>query len=179
MTSQSKLKKLKSKIIITGEPGSGKSFIAQAADACVSSQEIGVSIGKISETIKDTSHEMTLMTWAITEGRPKKSTHYEHAQAAIVVCDLTKPKTVMQSSEWADRILDFSGDIPIFFVANNANLALPDTTRLIRDVANRYNSAYYPIFKKDRRSARDLLGLIAWEISENMTSEKQDELISW
>jgi signal recognition particle receptor subunit beta len=179
MTSESKLKKLKSKIIITGEPGAGKSFIAQAADACVASQEIGVSIGKISETIEDTSHEMTLMTWAITHGRPKKSTHFEHAQAAIVVCDLSKPKTVLQSSEWADRILDYSGDIPIFFAANNANLALPDTSRLLRKVANRYNSAYYPILEEDRRSARDLLGLIAWEISENMTSKKQSDLVSW
>jgi signal recognition particle receptor subunit beta len=179
MTNISKLKKLKSKIIITGEPGSGKSFTAQAADACMATQEIGVSIGKISEILEDTSHEMTLMTWAITEGRPKKSTHYEHAQAAIVVCDLTKPKTVMQSSEWADRILDYSGEIPIFFAANNAELGSPDTSKLLRKVANRYNSTYYPIMKKDRESARGLLGLVAREISDNMTSNRNNRLISW
>jgi signal recognition particle receptor subunit beta len=179
LSKETKLKKLKSKIIITGEPGAGKSFIAQATDACIPSQEIGVSIGKISETIEETSLEMTLMTWAITEGRPKKSTHLENAHAAIIVCDISKPKTVIQSTEWANRILDFSGDIPLFFVANNADIESSDTSRLLRKVAHRYNSAYYPIFKKERKSARDLLGLIAWEISDNMTNKRTDKLVSW
>jgi signal recognition particle receptor subunit beta len=177
--SESKLKKLKSKIIITGEPGAGKTFIAKATDACIASQEIGVSIGKMSKIIEDTSHEMTLLTWAITEGRPKKSTHMEYAQAAIIVCDLANPKTVMKSSEWANRILEFSGDIPIFFAANNADSGLADTTRLLRKVANRYNSSYYPILEKDRKSSRDLLELIAWELSEDAISEKHNELVSW
>lgn len=179
LSTERKLRKLKSKIIITGEPGAGKSFIAQATDACIPSQEIGVSIGKVSETIEETSHEITLMTWAITRGRPKKSTHFEDAHAAIVVCDLTKPKTVMLISKWADHILDFSGNIPIFFAGNNADLALPDTTRLLRKVANRYNSVYFPILKKDRESARDLFGLVAWELSDNITHHKKDKLISW
>jgi hypothetical protein len=177
--SESNLRKLKSKIIITGEPGAGKSFIAKATDVCVASQEIGVSIGKMSKTIEDTSHEMTLITWAISEGRPKKSTHLEYAQAAIIVCDLENPKTVMKSSEWANRILEFSGDIPLFFAANNADSGLPDTTRLLRKVANKYNSSFYPILEKDRKSARGLLELIAWELSEDMISEKHHDLISW
>jgi signal recognition particle receptor subunit beta len=173
------MKKLKSKIIITGEPGAGKSFIAKATDVCVASQEIGVSIGKISETIEETSHEITLLTWAVTQGRPKKSTHLEHAHAAIIVCDISKPKTVIQSSEWANMILNYSGDIPLFFVANHADSDSTDSSRLLRKISHRYNSMYYPIFKNERKSARDLLGLVAWEISDNMINKRADRLISW
>jgi hypothetical protein len=119
------------------------------------------------------------MTWTITRGRPKKSTHLEYANAAIVVCDLTKPKTVMQSKEWANMILDFSGDIPLFFVANNADSDSPNPTRLLRKIAHNYNSVYYPIFKDEKESARDLLKLIAWEISDNMVNNRTDRLVSW
>lgn len=174
-----KPKSIKTKIIIAGEPGAGKSFIAQTADACVASQEIGVSIGKISESIEDTSQEITLMTWAITEGRPKESTHMDFATAAIIVCDLTKPKTVTETTEWAHRVLNYAGNIPLFFAANNANLGSPDTYRFLRKVAHKFNSPCFPIQGNDRKSARDLLRFIAWELSENISSEDVDELVSW
>jgi hypothetical protein len=119
------------------------------------------------------------MTWAVTRGRPKKSTHLEHAHAAIIVCDISKPETVIQSTEWANMIHDYSGDIPLFFVANNADSDSPDSSRLLRKISNRYNSLYYPIFRNERKSARDLLGLVAWEISDNMTNRITDRLISW
>jgi signal recognition particle receptor subunit beta len=179
MSSKTKLKNLKTKIIITGEPGAGKSFITQATDACIPSQEIGVSIGKLSKTIEDTSHEMTLLTWAITRGRPKVSTHLDHAHAAIIVCDLTKPETVNQTSKWAKRILTFTGDIPLFFAGNNADTCSSETYREFRKVAHEYNSAFFPIYGKDRESARNLLGIIAHELSQDINKKVKDSLVSW
>jgi signal recognition particle receptor subunit beta len=179
MALSKKPKTMKTKIIIAGEPGAGKSFIVQTADACVASQEIGVSIGKISETIEETSNEMTLMTWAITEGRPKESTHMDFASAAIIVCDLTKPKTVSETTEWAHRVLNHAGNIPLFFAANNANLGSQDTYRQLRKVAHNFNSPCFPIPGNDRKSARDLLKFIAWELSEKFSSEDAENLVSW
>ncbi len=179
MSSDTQMKSIKTKIIITGEPGAGKSFIAQATDACVASQEIGVSIGKISETIHDTSCEITLMTWAITGGRPKESTHLDYASAAIIVCDITKPETVFLTSEWANRILNYIGDIPLFFAANNVDLGASDTYRRLRKVAHKYNSACFPIRSEDRESARDLLKIIAWELSVDPKGEERNVLVSW
>jgi signal recognition particle receptor subunit beta len=178
MGHEKKPKTIKTKIIIAGEPGAGKSFIAQTADACVASKEIGVSIGKIKETIKDTSNEMTLMTWAITEGRPKESTHLDYASAAIIVCDLTKPKTVFETTEWAHRVLNYAGNIPLFFAANNANLGSQDIYRQLRRVAHNFNSPCFPIPGNDRKSARDLLRFIAWKLSENITGEDAEDSVS-
>ncbi len=171
MAHAKKPKIIKTKIIIAGEPGAGKSFIAQTADACVASREIGVSIGKVLETIKETSNEMTLMTWAITKGRPKESTHMDYASAAIIVCDLTKPMTVSETTVWAHRVLNYAGNIPIFFAANNANFGSQDTYRQLRKIAHNFNSPCFPIPGNDRKSARDLLRFIAQKLSENMASE--------
>jgi signal recognition particle receptor subunit beta len=171
-------KNLKSKIIITGEPGSGKTLLSQAADTCVASPEIGVSVGKMKKRLDDTEYEMTLITWAVTDGRPKESTYLDQAHAAIVVCDTSRPETVAQTSKWAARILKFSGDIPIFFAANNIEKGSPDTIRQLRDVAQKFNSSLYPILGKDRETARDLLGLIAWELSENIVSPRIKRLVS-
>jgi signal recognition particle receptor subunit beta len=167
-----KNKNLKSKIIITGEPGSGKSFLAEAADKCVASQEIGVSVGKMKKTMEENEYEMTLITWALTEGRPKESTYLDEAHAAVIVCDLSKPETVAQTHKWAKRILKFSGDIPLYFAVNNLENAKPQAYKNLRNVANMYNSSFYPIVKKDRETARDLLSLIAWELSENIITPR-------
>lgn len=168
MSAQIPLKILKIKIIIAGEPGSGKSFIAQAADACVPSKEIGVSIGKISESFKNTSCEMTLMTWTITSGRPREGTHLHNASAAIIVCDVAKPETVKMISDWAERIQKYDGDIPLFFAVNNANFASRDELDKIQKMTQRYNSTFFPISTYDLKSARALLSIVAHMVFENI-----------
>ena len=155
------MKNVKVKIIMAGEPGAGKSFIAQTADVCVPARKIGVSIGKISEAFSDTSVEMTLLTWTITSKRPTESTHLKQAEAAIIVCDLKKPKTVEQIPFWADRIQEIAGDIPIFFAAINAHIEYWDQVIWLRDMALKYHSTYFPINRDDLDSARKLFRTIA------------------
>jgi GTPase SAR1 family protein len=155
------VKNVKVKIIMAGEPGSGKSFIAQTADACVPARKIGVSIGKVSEAFSDTSVEMTLLTWTITSRRPRERTHLKQAEAAIIVCDLTKQNTVEMTSKWAEKIHEIAGDIPLFFAAINANLETWDNVILVRDVAQKYHSSYFPINTDDLESARKLFRTIA------------------
>lgn len=163
----------KVKIIIVGEPGAGKSFIAKTTDSCYPTREIGASIGKITMNFEDTSCEMTLMTWAVTTGRPKESTHLEHSQAAIIVCDLTKPDTVLLTPVWADRILNVAGNIPIFFAANNADMGTSEDLNLLKRVANKFNSPCFPIHSEDRKSARKLFSLIAQVLSEDFRDKKR------
>lgn len=146
---------------MAGEPGSGKSFIAQTADACIPARKIGVSIGKVSEAFSDTSVEMTLLTWTITSHRPREQTHLKQAEAAIIVCDLTKPKTIEMTSTWADKIQEIAGDIPLFFAAINANLETWENVMWVRNVAQKYHSSIFPINTNDQDSARKLFRTIA------------------
>lgn len=171
----SSVKKYKIKIIIAGEPGAGKSFIAKTTDACYPTRWIGASIGKISETFKNTSFEMTLITWTITHGRPKERTHLRYAEAAIIVSDLTRPETVELTSEWANKILNIVGDIPLFFAANNADLGTSDTLNRLEKVASRFNSPCFTIKSEDRKSARALLRKVAQVLLENLMSKTRGE----
>lgn len=173
MVKENQVRNLKTKIIIAGEPGSGKSFISEAADVCVPSREIGVSIGKLSETFRESSCEMTLMTWAITNGRPKESTHLDFASAAIIVCDITKPDTVKLTPVWAERVQKYLGDIPLFFAVNNADSGSSDELHWVHRLAQEYKSTCFPIGSEDRKSARDLLRIVAHMVSENVIGSEK------
>jgi hypothetical protein len=172
------VKNVKVKIIMAGEPGAGKSFIAQTADACIPARKIGVSIGKVSEAFSDTSVEMTLLTWTISDKRPTKTTHLKQAEAAIIVCDITKPETVDKTPYWADRIHDIAGDIPIFFAAINAHIEHWDKVVWLRDLAKKYDSIYFPINKDDLVSARKLFRTIAEMLALDFLERKKAELES-
>ena len=163
---------------MAGEPGAGKSFIAQTADACIPARKIGVSIGKVSEAFSDTSVEMTLLTWTISERNPTKTTHLKQAEAAIIVCDITKPETVDKIPFWADRIQEIAGDIPIFFAVLNAYIEHWDKVIWLMDMAQKYNSTYYPINKDDLVSARKLFRTIAEILALDFLEKKKAALES-
>ncbi len=185
MKDENRKNKLKAKILIVGEPGAGKSFIAKSTDACLPVRKIGASIGKIFETFSNLSCDMTLITWAITKGRPRKSTHIKNSDAAVIVCDLTRPDTVDQIPQWANSILDIDGDIPLFFVANNAEAGTSDTKKRFRGLAWEFKSPCYLIKSGDQTSIRNIFRAIAKKLSENIMNivyvdyEEENNLVSW
>lgn len=155
------MKNVKVKIIMAGEPGAGKSYIAKTADACIPARKMGVSIGKVSEAFSDTSVEMTLLTWTITNKRPTEKTHLKQAEAAIIVCDLAKPETVEKIPFWANSIHEIAGKIPLFIAAINAHIEYYDKVIWLRDVARKYHSTFYPINRENLDTARKLFRIIA------------------
>jgi hypothetical protein len=169
------VKNVKVKIIMAGEPGAGKSFIAKAADVCVPARKIGVSIGKVSEAIEDASVEMTLLTWTISWGQPKQKSHFKQAEAAIIVSDITKPETVKMAPLWAERINELAGDIPLFFAAINPYLEYWEDFAWLMDVAKKHNSSCYQIDRHDLSSARALFRAIAKSLADDFISRKKAE----
>ena len=104
---------------------------------------------------------MTLLTWTISDKRPTKKSHLKQAEAAIIVCDITKPETVDKIPYWADRIQNIAGNIPIFFAAINTHIEHWEKVVWLRDLTRRYNSTFFPIIKDDLASARNLFRTIA------------------
>jgi GTPase SAR1 family protein len=162
------LRKFKAKILIVGEPKAGKSFIAETTEACMPFKEIGVSIGRTKVFFQDAECEMTLLTWTVTQGRPKETTYFDDTAAAIIVSDLKRHETVRLSAEWAQNILDRLGNIPLFFVANNADLGQPNALNYLSDIAQRFNSSLYPINSEDEKSAKGIFNRIAKKLYENL-----------
>ncbi len=134
------MKELVMKVIVAGEPGSGKSVISQVNDACISLRPIGVSIGLKSIPDEEERCIMTFTTWTLTKGRPKDTTYLRGTRAAIICADLTKVKTIKKMRAWDKSIRKGVGDIPLIFVGNNVNDAMGDNVTLMLKIAQSFDS---------------------------------------
>ncbi len=80
------MKEIQIKVIVAGEPGSGKSILSEVNDACISLRKLGVSIGLKTMEDEDAQVVMTFITWTLTEGRPRDSSYMQGTRAAVIVC---------------------------------------------------------------------------------------------
>ncbi|UCF08299.1 MAG: hypothetical protein JSW28_01010 [Thermoplasmata archaeon] len=148
------------KIIVAGEPGSGKSVISQVHDACISLRPMGVSIGLKTIPDEEESCRMTFTTWILTEGRPKDTTYLKGTRAAIIVSDLTKIKTVKKMKAWARSIRKGVGDIPLVFVGNNVDDANGNEVDLMIKIAKSFDSPVVLTRLGDRTSIEEVFAQV-------------------
>jgi GTPase SAR1 family protein len=151
----------KFKLIIAGEPGAGKTEIANAADACLPLRPFGVSISKKFDGSLDVNCNLTLMIWTLSERRPKETTFYTGADGAIIVCNLQKWQTISKMIKWAESINDNLERIPLFFIGNNYDLAEPDHIDLLKKIAKSYKSPWYYINYDDRDEVKEVFNSVA------------------
>jgi GTPase SAR1 family protein len=150
------MKELVMKVIVAGEPGSGKSVISQVNDACISLRPLGVSIGLKSIPDKEQQCKMTFTTWTLTKGRPKGTTYLKGSKAAIICSDLAKVKTVKKMRMWAKSIIKGVGDIPLVFVGNNVDKAHGDTLDMIQKIAWSFDAPVVLTRLDDRPSIEEV-----------------------
>jgi len=150
------MKELVMKVIVAGEPGSGKSVISQVNDACISLRPLGVSIGLKSIPDKEQQCNLTFTTWTLTKGRPKDTTYLQGSKAAIICADLTKIKTIKKMRSWAKSIRKGVGDIPLIFVGNNVTDAEGGNVDLILKIAKSYDSPVVLTRLDDRASIEEV-----------------------
>jgi GTPase SAR1 family protein len=134
------MKEIQVKVIVAGEPGSGKSILSEVNDACISLRKLGVSIGLKTMEDEDAQVVMTFITWTLTEGRPRDTTYMQGTKAAVIVCDLTKGKTVKKMKKWAKSLNKGVGDVPLIFVGNNVDSAATSEVDLMLATAKKYNA---------------------------------------
>lgn len=150
------MKELVMKVIVAGEPGSGKSVISQVNDACISLRPLGVSIGLKSIPDKEQQCKMTFTTWTLTKGRPKNTTYLRGSKAAIICADLAKVKTINKMRTWAKSIRKGVGDIPLVFVGNNVKDAAGDNVDLILKIAQSFDAPVVLTRLDDRSSIEEV-----------------------
>lgn len=134
------MKEIQIKVIVAGEPGSGKSILSEVIDACISLRKLGVSIGLKTMEDEEAHVVMTFITWTLTEGRPRDTSYLEGTRAAIIVCDLTKGKTVKKMKKWAKSLQKGVGEIPLIFVGNNVDAASSSEVDIMLSTAKAYNA---------------------------------------
>lgn len=169
------MKELVMKVVVAGEPGSGKSVISQVNDACISLRPLGVSIGVKSIPDAEQNCRMTFTTWTLTKGRPKDTTYLRGTRAAIIVSDLTKVKTVKKMRMWAKSIIKGVGDVPLVFVGNNVEAAHGDTVDMIKKIAWSFDAPVVLTRLDDRSSIEEVFVQVVKAVRETV---KDDEAVS-
>ena len=154
------MKEIIIKIIVAGEPGSGKSIISQVNDACISLRPFGVSIGRKTMAHGKEQGRLTFLTWTLTKGRPKDSTYFKGSRAAIIVCDLTKEQTIKKMKSWANSVRKRIGAIPLVFVGNNAKKASENNVDMMLEIAKTYDSSVVLTRLDDPSSIEEVFGRI-------------------
>ncbi|UCE38781.1 MAG: hypothetical protein JSW00_06010 [Thermoplasmata archaeon] len=166
------MKEIRMKVIVAGEPGSGKSILSEVNDACISLRPFGVSIGLKTIDAEDAQCCMTFTTWTLTKGRPKDTSYFKGSKAAVIVCDLTKGYTVKKMKTWAKSIRKGVGGIPMVFVGNNVDSAKGNNVDTLLKIAKSYKSPVVLTRLEDRDSIEEIYEQIVKSIGPDLLNEK-------
>jgi GTPase SAR1 family protein len=166
------MKEIMIKVIVAGEPGSGKSIIAEVNDACLPLRQLGVSIGLKTIAQKETQCCMTFITWTLTEGRPKDTSYFEGSKAAVIVSDLTRKHTIKKMKIWAESIVKSVGNIPLVFVGNNVEKAKGKNVEMALKIAKSYDSPMVLTSLEDKESIEKVFIQILKSIDQKLWDKK-------
>jgi GTPase SAR1 family protein len=166
------MKEIRLKVIVAGEPGSGKSIISEVSDACISLRPFGVSIGLKTVDDEDAQCSISFTTWTLTKGRPKKTSYFKGTKAAVIVCDLKKTQTVKKMKTWARSIRKGIGDIPLVFVGNNVDRVKGNNMELLLRIAKTYDSPVVLTRLEDRDSIEEVFVQIIKEVGPNLIDDE-------
>ena len=162
------------KVIIVGDPGAGKHDVAKGADICVPFKSLGVSIGKKINLDRRIKYKLTLIFWTLTKHRPKLTTYFSGAGAAIIVGDITKKRSIKKMRFWANSIQKNIGKIPLFFVGTKNNSKRKIDIDLLSELANDFNSHYFVLKSSQEDRLKPIFKSIAKHIARNYSKLIKD-----
>ena len=153
------------KVIIVGEPGAGKKEVASSADVCMPFKTLGVSLGKKTNLDKKINYQLTLLFWTLTKGRPKKTTYFEGAGAAIIIGNLNQRRSLKTMQSWAKSIRENLGTIPLFFIGTIENSKSKKNQKLLSKLADQFNSRYFVLLHDQEFRLKTIMKSIAKHIA--------------
>jgi small GTP-binding protein len=148
------------KIVLLGEPGVEKTTLAQkyCLDIFDPSEKLSIGVDFYVKTIEFNGKTIKLQIWDVggeERFRFLLSTYCLGANAAMIIYDITNPKTLDQITEWTKVVREKTSDIPIMLIGNN--LDLEKFRKFERDegieIVKKYNlSSYSEISTKTGRN---------------------------
>jgi small GTP-binding protein len=150
------MKHIKFKICLLGNPGVGKTSLIQKyvydffGDVYIRTMGTKVSrkVIKIENRNTNKSYDVTMMIWDIMGQKIQSvlhKTYFKFSKGALIVCDVTRKNTILDSEEWANNLYEITGEIPIVFLANKTDLKdkASITEEDLKELAGKFNAPYY------------------------------------
>ena len=166
------MKEIRLKVIVAGEPGSGKSILSEVSDACISLRPFGVSLGLKTVDSEEAECMLTFLTWTLTKGRPRDTSYYKGTKAAVIVCDLTKTYTIKKMKTWAKSIRKGVGQVPLIFVGNNVDRAKGNNVDMMLKTAKSYDSPVVLTRLEERESIEEIFVQIINAVGPNLMEDR-------
>lgn len=156
MGSMTESVKIKRKIVLVGNPMVGKTSLIRKFVTDQFSDDYIVTVGfKVTskklvypDINKDTDIELTLMIWDIMGQKGYKltpSTAFQGAKGALMVCDRTRPETLIDLGNMISWLLKITSEIPIIIIANKSDLTdqIKFGEPAVKDIATAFNAPYF------------------------------------
>jgi small GTP-binding protein len=138
------------KVMLLGEPGAGRSTLAQKYCIDFFNPSVGVSVGVdfYTKDLDFQGRKIKLQIWDI-EGEERFSfllpTYCIGASAVMIIYDITDPQSLKQPYNWVQVVREKVRDVPIMLIGNK--LDLEKCRKLEKDeaieIVKKYNLASY------------------------------------
>lgn len=126
---------LSKKVLLLGDPAVGKTSLIRKFvynmfnDSYISTLGAKVSSKKIlfDHPTKKMKIEVKMMIWDIMGQKEYAMIHqsaYQGAQGALIVCDVTRKKTLENLTTWISGLFNITGEIPMVLLGNKNDLAI-------------------------------------------------------
>ncbi|MFX1425395.1 MAG: Rab family GTPase [Promethearchaeota archaeon] len=156
------------KVILFGETGAGKTGLAQryCYDIFDPSDKLTIGVDFYVKSIEMHGKRVKLQIWDIScedQFRFLFPSYCLGANAAILIYDITKAKTLNPMSEWIQIIREKAGDIPIILIGTKLDLEeFRDLNReTVLQIAEKYNlSSYNEISTKTGENVDNTFGIL-------------------
>ena len=164
------------KILLVGPPGVGKRNLTQRYCYNVFDPQDKLTIGVDFhvKTVEIQGKRIKLQIWDVAgeeRFRFLLPTYTLGANAAMIIFDITKFKTIDQMYNWIQTIREKAGDIPIMLIGNK--LDLEDSRKLKREkgieIANEFNlSSYNEISTKTGQNVENVFEALTESVINNL-----------
>lgn len=143
------------KICLLGDAAVGKTSLIKKFVLDVFDDKYIVTVGTkvtrkeldLTDTDRGLKICLTMMIWDILgqeEYKSLRTMYFRNANGALIVCDVTRKKTLQNMADWATSLFNCVGEIPIVFLANKTDLMnQAEVTEVdITEVATRFKASY-------------------------------------
>lgn len=178
------MKELFRKICVLGDPAVGKTSLIRRYVIDIFDDKyipsVGMKVTKKQISLYDDTLTLTLMIWDILGSKTSRfdSIYYKGVEGAMIVCDVTREKTLDNITNWISGLFDVTGEVPLVFMANKIDLKSGSTAlkEQMNFFSRSFNTEYFFTSAKSGENVEDAFLNLAMDMVSKKELSKKERL---